>query len=43
MAAYTPDYYRHKSANPRISKRKVKAILRGLLWAAAVLIKELIA
>ncbi|GIP54741.1 hypothetical protein J42TS3_37760 [Paenibacillus vini] len=40
MTAYTPNYYRHKSVNPRINKRKFKTFLRALIWALAIFVKE---
>lgn len=42
MTAYNPYRYErlHRSTNPRINKRKVKAFLRALIWALAVFIKE---
>ncbi|WP_410770113.1 hypothetical protein [Fontibacillus sp. BL9] len=40
MAAYTPNYYRHKSVNPRISKRRIKTLIRALAWFIALLVKE---
>lgn len=42
MAAYTPNYYRHRSSNPRVSKRKIKTLVRALVWFIALLVKELI-